>query len=424
MKARVLVVGGGVIGTSIALEAAQRTDPLRAPVVLFEKDSIGAGSSGHSGAILRRFYADRELVVMARDSLRSYASFEARVGRSIGFTRSGVLTLAGPSDPEWCDKIREHAASMVELGIDVRVVEGTELRDILPGMWVNRGSVGAWEPGAGFVDPLRTLDGFAALARTYGAVTRLGSCVEEVRVRNGRVTGARTTEGDYTADQIVLVAGPWTGGILSELGVELPFRIVQPENHYLSMPDSWIDPTEEDPGDSSFLSFDTEDPSEKGHDALQPRGLHPVLIDLEYDVYCRCEPETRRSRVGRTDYSRDRVLERPEDRSEEVGDELTSWARETIAKRLPDYADQTDAGSLTSWYTLTPDCQPVIGPVPGIEGLFVAAGFSGHGFKLAPSVGEGMAQMLFDEPVTAFEPEFFAPDRFRGDESFEGRFGL
>ena len=132
----------------------------------------------------------------------------------------------------------------------------------------------------------------------------------------------------------------------------------------------------------------------------------------------------RRTRVGRCDYSSDPVLERPEDKKDEVSPELHSWARAALEARLPEAAEQGDGGGQTSWYTLTPDSQPVMGPVPGVEGLFMATGFSGHGFKLAPSVADGLTQMLFDEPVTAFDPEFFSPTRFQGDESWKGRFGL
>ena len=98
--------------------------------------------------------------------------------------------------------------------------------------------------------------------------------------------------------------------------------------------------------------------------------------------------------------------------------------RAALASRIPAYANRPDAGSLAAWYTLTPDAQALIGPVPGIAGLYIVSGFSGHGFKLGPSVGAGVAQMLFDEPVTSLDPEFFAPTRFKGGESWGGRFGL
>jgi glycine/D-amino acid oxidase-like deaminating enzyme len=91
---------------------------------------------------------------------------------------------------------------------------------------------------------------------------------------------------------------------------------------------------------------------------------------------------------------------------------------------MPGYTNRPDAGGLAAWYTLTPDAQALIGPVRGVANLWIASGFSGHGFKLAPSIGEGLAQMLHGEPVTAFDPAFFAPERFAGGEDWGGRFGL
>ena len=104
--------------------------------------------------------------------------------------------------------------------------------------------------------------------------------------------------------------------------------------------------------------------------------------------------------------------------------ELKRWARSALARRLPEYEKRPDAGSIAAWYTLTPDAQALIGPVPGIAGLFIVTGFSGHGFKLGPSVGEGVAQLLFSEPVTALDLDFFSPTRFKGGETWGGRFGL
>jgi glycine/D-amino acid oxidase-like deaminating enzyme len=423
-----VIVGGGIMGTSIAIETARRSDPLREPVVLFERAEIGAGSSGASGAILRQHYADRPVAAMARDSLREYASFETRTGRTIGFLRTGVMTLAGPDRPEWIERIKRTVAMLTEIGVRAEVVEAERIRELVPGIRVSQGAVGSWERDAGHVSPKATLAAFASLARSYGAVTRLGVAVEEILVENGRVTGVRTTAGHCAADRVVVCAGPWTRKLLTQLDVSVPLRVVRPENVFVGMPDA--SPHSESEHES-HMAFDVpDDPMERLADELRPtgilspRGLHPAIIDVETDFYCRCEPAAARTRVGRTDYGHDQVLEDPDALTQEVSDEMKAWARERLIARMPDYAESSDAGTVASWYTLTPDAQPLIGPLPQVEGLFLVAGFSGHGFKLGPSVGQGVAQLLFGEPITAFDEQFFAPTRFRGDEAWGGRFGL
>src|SRR5262245_11082326 len=180
MRARILIVGGGIMGVSIALRCAGSG---RGGVLLVERKQLGAGSSGRSGAILRQHYRHREVARMARDSLREYAAFEARHGLSLGFRRTGVLTLAGPGQPDWCQRIRENVAMLLELGVYTELVDAARMRELVPGASVRDGSVGAWEPGAGFVDPNRTLASLAQLARRSGADLREGVELQEVRVQ-------------------------------------------------------------------------------------------------------------------------------------------------------------------------------------------------------------------------------------------------
>jgi len=398
MKARLLVVGGGIMGLAAAWRAARRGPG----VVLLERKTFGAGSSGRSGAILRTHYRDRELVRIARDSLREYAGFEAKTGTSIGFHRSGVVTLAGPAQAEWQARVRANFATMRELGVEVELVDAARLRQLFPGAVVRDGSLATYEPAAGFVDPAATLAAFATRARRRGAELHEGVELLELRVERGRVVGARTSVGEIECERVLVVAGPWTRRLFLPLGIELPLKVVRPENIYLGTPE-----LASVPGPARTL-----------------RGGHPVLIDLELGCYARCEPAERRTRAGRVDYDVDHVLDDPDTLDEDVGDEMKRWARATLAERMPSYRDRPDAGALAAWYTLTPDAQALIGPVAGIAGLWLASGFSGHGFKLAPSIGEGLAQLLHGEPVTAFDPQFFTPERFAHGASWSGRFGL
>ncbi len=429
MRAKVAIVGGGVMGTSIALHLARRLDPLSQPVVLLERAAqLGAGSSGRSGAVLRQHYADPQVARMARDSLAVYAGFEERTGRSVGFRRTGVLTLAGPGAPEWIERVRANVAMLVSIGVDTRLVDAREICALVPGIAVSDGTVGAWEPGGGFADPALTLEAFSAVARMHGAVTRTATDVLALAVEAGRVVGVETKAGRVAADAVVVAAGPWSHTLLARAGVGLPLRAVRPEQYFIAMPGRCRSPSEERGRGESRLEEPLERLEREAHERAQsePASAHPVLIDLEHGFYTRCEPVRARTRVGRIDYAHDDVLDDPDQLDEVVGEEMLRWGRARLEERLPVYAEEPDRDAQAAWYTLTPDSQPLLGPVPEIDGLFVATGFSGHGFKLAPSIGEGMTQLLLGDRVTAFDREFFSPQRFADERATFGRgaFGL
>jgi len=425
MKAGVVVVGGGVMGASIAWHAARFADPLSGPVVLLERTRLAAGSSGRSGAILRQFYSDRVVAAMARDSLRVYAGLGRATGRSIGFQRTGVVTIAPPGRPEEAALVERNVTMMSSIGIDVRRVDAAGIRRLVQGAVVAEGSTGAFEPDAGAVDPVRTVEVLAILARELGAVTRVGVEARALVVEEGRVRGVDTSAGRLHAERVVVAAGPWTRRFLRPAGLELPLRVVRPEQLFLAAPaargatDAAAE--EEDPAAGIDPRLGGEDPS------LAP-AAHPVLLDLEQGIYARCEGHVSReglpvprTRIGRMDHAQDAEVEDPDEAEPGVSPAYRRWARERLARRLPDYRARPEVGAFTGLYTLSPDEQALIGPAPGIAGLWIVAGFSGHGFKLAPSVGEGVAQMLRGEPVSAFDGAFFSPARFaEGGRSGEG----
>jgi len=408
MRGRTIVIGGGVMGTAIAWALARRADPIDAPVVLFEKTQLAAGSSGRSGAILRQFYSDRELVCMARDSLRVYAGLQAATGRSIGYQRMGVLTVGGPAAPDTVEMVRRNAELLRTNGIDARVLDAAAMRALVPGLVVDDGAIGCHEPDGAGVDPVRTVEAFAALAREAGAVTRLGERVLAIEVRDGRVRGVRTPEEFVECERLVIATGPWSAPILAAIGVELPLSVVRPEQHFVELPrDSTARVSDRDDllADSVLDRF--------GIAAKRiPTPAHPVILDIERGFYTRCESHALRTRVGHMDHSADATVGDPDQLDEHVSPEFQRWARGALESRLPVYRDERDAGSIVGLYTLTPDAQAAIGAWLTIPNLVIATGFSGHGFKLAPSVAEGIAQMLSDEPVTAFDRSFFAPHRF------------
>jgi len=408
LKAKILIVGGGAMGTCTALHAAKLCDAMREPVVLVERDSLASGASGRTSAIVHQDFADRTMASMARDAVKIYSDMRASTGRSLGYRRTGALILAGDSHEAITD-LDANIETQRSLAINVTRVGAEEIRQLFPGIEVNDKAVGAWQPEGGFIDPARTISVFAALARESGATIRERSGSHELLLEGDRVVGVRTETDTYHCDHVVLATGAWTHTFLAQYGLEIPMRALKTCESFLSMPP--VDGPEEDdidlegsPGDmeTRFLT----DPLDSAPVA------HPVLIDLERDFQARCDPLHGRTRVEQLGLGDAEEIASPDGWSPEQSEEFGGWARKAISGRLPIYKDQEDLGTHSAWLTVSPDGVPVVGPVGAIRGLYIMTGFSGRDFHLAPSIGEGLAQMILGQPVSAFDPKVLSPDRF------------
>lgn len=425
MRAHTAIVGGGIMGLSIAAHLAPRLHPIEEPLVLLERRRLGAGSSGRSAAILRQHYAAPDLAAMARDSLRAWAGFEAATGYSVGYRRTGVVILARSAAGR--ERLRANVEMLRGLGVVTELLQVDALRRRLPGAVLDADTLAAWEPDGGFVDPERALAAYASLARFRGAITRTECAVTGLSIERGRLTGLETDDGPLECARAVIAAGPWTRALLAPHGVALPLEVAAPRQQLFAMPPAPPGTRLPETAELAPLGAPLPDAALRAVGAAaEPPAAHPVVLDLEHGFAARCEPSAERTRIAALDIASMRRLADPDALDEAPDARFAAWARDTAARRLPVYRERAERGQIAGWYTLTPDDRPLIGPVPGIEGLWIVAGFNGHGFKLAPSIGEGVARLLCGEPAGAFEPESMLPSRFEGRSTLEGglAFGL
>jgi glycine/D-amino acid oxidase-like deaminating enzyme len=379
-RTRVVVVGGGVMGASIAYHLAARG----ADVTLLERAALCSGPTRHSTAIVRLHYTQQLLVRMAAHGLRVYRDFEREVGATAGFTRTGMLF--GVTEDE-----RASLAANVELGrsegVDTSLVSADEVRLIDPRV-VTDGMAFCYEPEAGYCDPYLATVGYAAGATRSGATIRERTRVEAVE--DGSVA---TPAGALEADAVVVAAGPWSPALLEPLGYALPVTAAPAEVGRYRLPDGF-------------------------------GAAPPAVADFSAAaVYFRPAAEPGFLEVGSLapEHADDRV-----DPDEPIEGARPTTLRDyaaAVGARLRGAANGHWRGAWTGIYDVTPDWEPVIDRVPGTERVFVASGFSGHGFKLAPAVGLSIAELILDGETRTFDVGLLNADRFARAELIEGRYG-
>lgn len=353
-------------------------------IVVLEKRFIGAGSSGKSGAILRQHYSHETTVRMARESLGAYQSFQQRTGLDIGFRRTPMVFLCHQRDRA---ALEANVALQKRLGVHVEILDADALRDLEPRGVFQDDILAAYETEAGFVDPGQTLHAVASLCARQGVEVREGSPVTDVLLEaGGAVRGVQVGDGSTIDCRVVINAGgPWAGRLCARLGLDLPLKAIRPEQAYLVPPGGY--------GGERF-----------------------IFGDLLTGLYWKPE-RAGWTRVGKMSYEGDQEVEDPDNYDEGVSRGFIDFCRSRMAQRLPAYRDAVSWGGCGALYTVTPDAHALIGEVSGIPGLLIVSGFSGHGFKMGPAVGHGVAALVTRGDPGAFDPAFFAVDRFaRGKE--------
>lgn len=382
MHADVVVVGGGCIGASAAFYLAQAR---AGRVVLVERDRVGSGPTARTVGIVRLHYSHEPLVELARRSLERFVHFEELTGKSADFTQTGFLLLAPATELEG---LAANVALQRRLGVRAEVLTPEEVARLDPRLDLEGVAGAAYEPEAGYADGYATATGFAAAARRLGVEVWEGTSAQELQVASGRVGGVQTSRGLVSCSRVLVAAGVWTAALLRTVGVDFPVVASREQVVQLAPPPSF-------------------------------GRLQLVVEDLGLGFYAR--PETGGTVLaGVLEEEPEQIVPDPDrfntgvdwDFVERVG---TLWSR-----RYPSGAQAEFRGGYASLYDVTPDWQPVLGPVEGVEGLFVAAGFSGHGFKLSPSLGEELARWVCGQQPTV-DLRMFSLRRFSEGRLLRGR---
>ena len=202
--ADILIIGGGVMGTSIAYHLVRQAG---VRVEVLERQSICSGTTGRSGAIIRQHYSNDFTVRMAKESLSVYQHFNDIVGGDCGFITTGMIVM---TNEQGADALRENVKMQQAQGVHTHLLNGSEVGQAAQEYNGEGVALACYEPDAGVADPMATTHCFAQRARDFGSIIREGVVVSHILHENSRVTGVRTLDGDIHAPTVVIAANVWS----------------------------------------------------------------------------------------------------------------------------------------------------------------------------------------------------------------------
>jgi sarcosine oxidase subunit beta len=368
--ASVVIVGGGVVGCSVAYHLARRG---QRDVVVLERETVGSGTTSKAAGGIRAQFGTETEVRFSLESIAVFDRFADEFGVDIAYRRIGYLFLI--SDEADLRGFRGRMNLQKRLGVDVREISPAEAKAIVPALRVDDLVAAVWGPQDGMAGPAEVTAGFSRRARELGARIAEGVALTAIDVKDGRVHGVRTPQGDITAPLVINCAGPSAARIARLAGVEVP---VLPRRRHIF----YTEPFPEIPGPV------------------------PLTHDRASGFYFRKEME--------------QLLLSPGD-VEDIGEDFEvpvdrRRIAETVEKaldRIPIVEKARIAGGWAGLRPLTPDEHAIIGPAPGVDGFFLAVGFCGHGFQHSPATGRYVAEWVLDGKPS-LDLSLFDPGRFAG----------
>lgn len=369
-SAAVVIIGGGVMGTSIAFHLAEAgvTD-----VVLLERSELGSGSTCKAAGGVRAQFSDELNIALGARSLAAFTRFGKRPGQEIDLHRVGYLFLL--STPDDVESFERDVELQNELGVASRMIDVAEARELSPLIDTEGLLAAAFSPDDGHCTPESVVLGYASAARRLGATLRTGVSVLDVEVAGEQARGVVTDQGTIQADTVICAAGAWSAAIGDMAGVELPVSPVRRQVMFTEpMPD------------------------------LPP--AVPFTVDFATSFYFHREGRGLLLGMSDPDQQPGFDLEYSEDWLPRLG--------AAIGTRTPGLLDVGLSRGWAGLYEVTPDHNALIGRADDPENFFYATGFSGHGFLQAPAVGEVMRDLYLDrEPFVDVTP--LSVRRFAGD---------
>jgi sarcosine oxidase subunit beta len=369
--ADIVIVGAGVMGASIAFHLARRQS---GSIVVIDKDHVGRGASGRSSALIRMHYSFPPEVQLAVVSLHMFQHWREVVGEPGDFRKTGFVRIVHPNESE---RLKLNVEMQRKLGVNVRLISRTELKELEPDWNVDEVELAAYEPDSGYGDGAGVANDFLCRARDQGVTYLPKTQATALHVESGRVRGVVTDHGEIAASVVVAATGPWTRPLVAQAGYDLPI-----ENEYHQ------------------VAILKNAPSMKGGGC--------ACIDSVTATYFRSDGQDK-FLLG--DFYGQRGVD-PDNFPQRASDDLLEEIIERACRRVPKLENAEVMRGVTGVYDMTPDSRPILGEIPGMDGLYVCAGFSGMGFKISPAIGLVMSELLLDGRGKTADISVFRPGRF------------
>jgi sarcosine oxidase, subunit beta len=359
-SADVVVVGGGVIGTSIAFHLAES----RVDVCLLERDQLAAGSTSRAAGGIRAQFSDPLNIAIGLRSIEAFTRFRERPGAEIDLHQVGYLFLLDRAAD--VTAFEASVALQNEHGVPSRFVPLEEAAQLCPIAGLEGVLAATFCPLDGHASPEAVTQGYAAGARVHGAAIVTGCAVEGIELAGGQIRRVRTTLGEIATKVVVCAAGVWSPAIARLVGVELP-----------------VEPYVREVGFT-------------GPTTGLPEGI-PLTIDFSTGFYFHREGPG--LLFGMADRAQAPGLDTPTD---------PAWLErilEVAERRCPSLAEMGLAGGWKGYYEVTPDHNALVGEAASANRFLYATGFSGHGFLQGPAVGEIVRDLVLGrEPFVDISP--------------------
>jgi sarcosine oxidase, subunit beta len=375
--AQAIIIGGGVIGVSIAFHLVRLG---MRDVLLLDRGWLGCQATGQSGALVRTHYTNPHEARLALAGLRQFSQWGDLVGGTCGFVNTGFLQIVAREDAE---RLQQNVAILSnDVGVATRMVTTQEVAELQPGLVLEAGEQAAYEPESGYADPLATVYSLAEAARRMGATLSEKIPVTALQIKDTRIVGVETNNGVISSSTVILANGGWAGALAKPIGLDLPMRPVL----------------------SQIAMLQRAPNLPRG-----PKG-HLTLIDHARGYYARPDGEDL-TLVGLSGLSRD--LPGFDEGLGTYDLEVPGRARNAITGRMASFKAARFVRKQSGPLDVTPDHCAILGSSP-IEGLYLAVGMSGSGFKKAPAIGACIAELIVNGSATTAPIEPFNYNRFAG----------
>lgn len=348
-RADVVIVGGGIMGLAIAWNLA-RLGQQR--IVVVEKSYLCSGASGRNGGGVRAQWSSETNVRLMKRSIEICSDFATEMRINVWFRRGGYLFLARTD--ERVAQLEQSAELQRSVGLPTRIIDRADIRELVPELDTSQLVAASWNPDDGVVFPWPFVWGYARACAKLEVDVHTHTAVEALETRSGRISGVATSRGTIATERVVVCAGAWSPEITRLVGVELPSH---PHRHEIC-----------------------------SSEPLKPF-LRPLVGDLSDGLYF--SQSMRGEIVG--GISNAKV---PPGADQNSSLRFLGLYSRALARAMPILGEVKILRQWAGCYDITPDGNPLVGDVDEVPGLYLMSGFMGHGFMMAPVMGELFARWL------------------------------